>query len=108
MPESKKTIPNPSPRTSFQESSDVVTKHRKLLDLPEFHRAIRFALLQYQRVLAESSPRELTHPNYMHAAAVCFNQLKGAQDFVDTLLKLSEPPAPVASKPSGELDHKIN
>lgn len=37
---------NPSPRTRFQLSSDSISKHRKLLDLPELQRALDYAEMQ--------------------------------------------------------------
>jgi len=79
-------IVNPTPRQQFQESPDNISKHRALIELPQFARATHMALLQYQRQLTDSPPAD------MGGAAGAYLRILGAQEFVNILLNLGEQP----------------
>lgn len=85
---------NPAPKTSFLENSIAVAAHAELLKSPAFQNAIQVALLQYSRALHEAAPSNLDGPNYMSAAASCFNRIMGAQEFVNILINLGSKAEP--------------
>lgn len=92
---------NPPPKHRFQESADNISKHREMVESRTFERAIDFALMQYQLLLAAETQR--------NPGAAAFSGLKatGAVEFVDVLKNLSEMPPIIRNDPPSNLDHKV-
>lgn len=80
-------LKNPTPREQFRQSGDNITKHRNLVDSPEFERAVRFGLLEYQVLLAG----QIRDGN--SAMATGF-KLQGALELMQVMRNLSETAAP--------------
>ena len=92
-------VENPTPKNRFLDSGDNISKHRKMVDQPEFQRACDFAMLQYTAGLTN----EIKDIN---SATACGLQLLGAQQFLLVLRNLSEvPKAPTNIVPAG-LNHR--
>ena len=82
------------------ESSDNISKHRKLIESGEFQRAMHYALLQYDWTLCSSQPQDLG------GAGANFLRSQGARQFLDVLLKLAEmPPIALSENRIVNLDH---
>lgn len=79
---------NPSPKERFLSNREFVTKHHDLIQLPEFQRALDYALLQMSRELAI---RET--PDAQDAMGAHY-EIKGANDFIKTLKRLAESDIP--------------
>lgn len=77
---------NPTPKAEFMENSKFVSMHREMMQQPMLGVSIQYALLQYQRDMA--NVRALDG----NAAAQSFFKLQGAIEFIDTLRKLAETP----------------
>ena len=77
---------NPTPRARFQSGTNNIRDHRALLESPAFERACDFALLEYQRALADQSR------DGNSAMAVGFRAM-GAIEFLGILKTLGEPAA---------------
>lgn len=75
--------PNPSPRARFQSVQGNITAHKALLENPYFDRGCDFAMLEYQRLLAE----QVKDPNTAMSAGA---KLQGALEFLQTLKTLAE------------------
>lgn len=82
---------NPTPKLQFQQSSDNIAKHKRLLEMTELERGINFALLQMQADLAD-------RPTDGNAAAANWFRIMGANDFIKTFRELAQSPTPLASK----------
>lgn len=82
--------PNPPAKARFQESSDNVSKHQKLIQQPEFQRGLDFARLEYQRQLAEGV-------NDMNKAAVAGIKLQAVEEFLILLKYLGEKAIPFSA-----------
>lgn len=93
-------IKNPTPREIFRESGDSVTKHRNLIDLPEFSRAVNFSLLEFQTLLAA----QVKDGN----SAMCVGfKLQGALELMTVMRNLAEP-APVLQRlVEKSLNHQV-
>ena len=74
---------NPTPKQRFQESNDNISKHRKLVDSPEYQRSIDFARLEYSRILAESA-------NDQTKAMVAGIKMQAVEEFLIQLKWLGE------------------
>lgn len=74
---------NPSPKTRFRESGDNISKHKALLEMREFDRAIDYAFMQYQADLAARCADA-------NGAMAMGLKLCGAHEFVQTLRTLTE------------------
>lgn len=83
----EKFNPNPPAKLRFQESSDNISKHQKMIALGEFQRAIDFSLLEHNRTLAEGATD-------MNKAAVAGIKMQGVQEFIIILKYLAEKPLP--------------
>lgn len=83
-------IKNPTPREQFRESGDNVTKHRNLVDSPEFNRAVHYALLEYQTLLVAQAK------DGNSSMAVGF-RLQGALELMGVMRNLAEP-APIIQR----------
>ena len=77
-------VTNPSPKKRFQEVADSVRKHRDLIQMPEFQRAVDFALLHYMAQLGQETDGNL------NAAAAAHLRLSGAREFLWHLRNLAE------------------
>jgi len=82
--------PNPSAKARFQESSDNVSKHQKLIQQPEFQRGLDFARLEYQRHLAEGAVD-------MNKAAVAGIKIQAVEEFLIVLKYLAEKAIPFSA-----------
>lgn len=95
-------ITNPTPKARFQTSKDNCSKHRTMVDSPEFQRGLDFAHLQYEL--------EVTNQNRdFNACAASAMKLQGALEFMGVLRNLAEPPPPVParSNPPANLNHSV-
>lgn len=82
------------------ESSDFTSKHRNLVDSPEFQRACDFAMLELTRELSNAA-------NDANASIPVALMIRGAHKFVETFRNLSEKPLDVPSvPPMRNLNHK--
>lgn len=97
---------NPTPKEEFLATPGDVKSHRQLLDRPDFQRALRVALAQYNRAICSLAPSGMDTPNQLQASAMCFQRIQGATDFVDVLLKLSEVPRLPERKKPENLTHE--
>lgn len=91
---------NPSPKQRFMQSPDNISKHRELVESREFQRALDYATLEYQLLLA----REV-QANPQMAGGQGF-KLTGATEFTAVLRTLSEMPRLDRVIPQDNLQHK--
>jgi hypothetical protein len=77
---------NPSPRQRFQESSQSISHHRELIQRNEFQRALDYAVLHMQWVMAKQEFKDFN--------GVAANQMKmvGVHEFIAIFKTLAEPP----------------
>src|SRR5512143_438673 len=95
-----RVVTNPSPKARFLDAPLHITKHRDMLQLPEFDRAITFALLEYQATLSKG-------PLDFNSCAAAHLRIQGAQEFIHILRNLAEAPTPLTgARTDGNLDHK--
>jgi hypothetical protein len=94
---------NPSPKWRFMQSEQNISKHRQLVDSPEFDRAIDFAQMQYIRGLVETAPQDISGTTYMAVSASLFQRVVGMQEFVKVLRHLAETPPPMTPKANDNL-----
>lgn len=92
-------LKNPQPKIRFQASGDNVSKHRDLMDSPEYQRAIDFGLLQYVAAVSQG----ITDGNTAMAAGF---KILGAVELLSTVRMLSETPMPVVVAPVPNLNHQ--
>jgi hypothetical protein len=97
---------NPTPKARFQGSTNNITAHRKMVELPEFDRGIDFAKLQYLQYLTDTAPADLMSQNYLAACAACFQRVMGMNEFVSVLRNLSETPTLPPKVGSDNLTHQ--
>lgn len=76
---------NPDPKDRFQSIDGNVSKHKKLLEDHSFERAIDFAILQYNRELANRNTDQ-------YQAIKMAAKLEAIQEFVLILRTLAEKP----------------
>lgn len=93
-------IINPSPKTRFREQADNITRHRSLVEMREFNRALDFACLQYQIQAA-------TVVQDANTALAFGYKMLGVQEFITVLKTLSEEATRPASPTDHNLDHKV-
>lgn len=77
---------NPTPKQEFLLNTAAVKAHRELMDNPRLRLSFATALLQFQRKLTSRD-----HPDG-NTAASYFLKIQGAQEFLDILINLAEPP----------------
>ena len=94
---------NPTPKQEFLFDAASVKGHSTLIDAPAFQKAIKTALAQYVRVMCNIAPDKMDSPAQLQASAMCFQRIQGANDFVDTLLKLGQQPQSPLPKPNDNL-----
>jgi hypothetical protein len=94
-------ILHPTPKMVFMSSGNNVSAHRKMLESPEFQRAIDYAKSHYTRALHASAPNNLDSPNFASAAAMSFERIQGMEDFISILMTLSETPPPLPERARG-------
>lgn len=93
-------VKNPTPRNQFRESADNISKHRKLVDSPEFVRAVHFALLEYQAMMASQTKDG-------NSAVACGFRNQGAIEFVGVLRTLAESESPFPPIVDRNLNHSV-
>lgn len=71
-----------------------ISSHRKMIDSPEFQRAIDVASQHYVKALTATAPGDLQAPNHVVAAGMCFERIQGMHDFITILMNLAETPKP--------------
>lgn len=71
-------------------SNNNIASHKRMIESPEFERAMQFAQLQYMRRLHEIAPDKLDAPGFAGAAAMCFERLQGMEDFIKILNTLAD------------------
>jgi hypothetical protein len=76
-------ITNPTPKARFQSRKNNIEAHRRLIEQDAFDSGVDFALMEYQRTLAQQSA------NFNDAAANHF-KITGALEFLQTLRNLAE------------------
>lgn len=89
-----------TPTQRFQMSSDNISKHRKLVDAPEFDRAIDFAVNQYSIQLS-------TNLTDTTSGMIAGFKLAGAQEFIAILKRLAEPPPQISASSMKNLNHNV-
>lgn len=92
-------IAEQTPKQQFQASADNLSKHRHMLELPEYQRAVNLALLEYMQRVHKNSD---LNPN---AALAGFYRILGAQELIHVIFDLGVLPAKVETVPSRNLDH---
>jgi hypothetical protein len=78
---------NPSPKLRFRESSDNISKHKRLIELPEFDRACAAAQAQMNWQMVQMNTP--TANDY----AVIGMKMAGVHEFLAILRNLAEAPA---------------
>lgn len=79
---------NPSPKQRFRERANNIALHKDLLALPEFERAIDFAVLEYHRKVSA----EIKDTNSALAAGY---KMQAVTEFLDVLRTLTEFRVPI-------------
>jgi len=87
-----------SPREQFREHADSITKHRNLVDLPEFQRAAQYAMLEFQALLSA----QVKDAN--SALAVGY-KLQGGLELISILRNLAEPTPALPKIVNQQLNH---
>lgn len=80
---------NPTPKQRFCASAGNVANHRAMIQSEPFDRAIDYALLEFTRRLNQNTANDF---------AVRGAMLKGAQEFLNTLITLAETAPPPAAR----------
>ena len=93
-------ITNPTPKARFQQSKNAVEAHRRLIEQQAFDIGADFALMEYQRILSQSST------TFNDAAANHF-KVTGAQEFLQTFRNLGEMPTRTTVVDKDNLQHKV-
>lgn len=78
---------NPTPKEEFVRDDAFVKSHRVLVTNDALRNSLQFALRQFTRRLAVLNPADLG------SAAMLFMRQKGAEEFVEEFLNLSETPS---------------
>lgn len=100
MTNNQQHVLNPSPKARFIQSTDNVSKHRKMVDSGEFQRATDLGFLQYV------AQQMQTIGDGASAMAAGY-RIQGAFDALQTVRMLSEtPPAPTIA-PSSNLNDNV-
>ncbi len=90
-----------SPKTRFGLSDQNISKHRTMVDQPEFQRACDFAMLQ---LAYDLTVKNLSEEERMMGAAGL--KLRGAHDFMEILKNISEKPKNIVPIPrTDNLNH---
>jgi len=87
-------ITNPTPKQEFLLDSKRTSAHRGTFSTPAAQDSLRVALAQYQRTLSD-----MYVGNTLDHAAMLHLKVKGAHEFLDTLLNLAEAPKKAAQTP---------
>jgi hypothetical protein len=93
---------NPTPKSEFIKSKPFVEGHNRLIESPEFQRAIETSKAQYLRALHGVAPSVLgdnPNPAAANISALLFQRIQGVEDFCAILFNLAEP-VPEMPKPS--------
>lgn len=80
---------NPTPKQRFCASAGNVANHRVLIQSEPFGLACDYALLEFSRRLSQNTANDF---------AVRGAMLKGAQEYLNTLVTLAESPTPPAPR----------
>ncbi len=91
-------ILNPTPKQQVTANSKRIALHRAVVETTGFQDAINMGLLQYQRMLAESTVDS-------NVAAASMFKLKGAQEFVQVLIHLTHHTSIKTESKIAQLDH---
>lgn len=75
---------NPSPKDEFLQAAHNIDKHKKLVTDDDLRNGLSYALREYCRRISSSNPQDLG------SAAMQFMKVKGAEEFLDVFLNLSE------------------
>ncbi|OLE10693.1 MAG: hypothetical protein AUG89_11560 [Acidobacteria bacterium 13_1_20CM_4_56_7] len=75
-------------------------KHRALMQSEDFQRSLDYALLEYQRQLAQTAVTNTLEPT------ACHFKIVGALEFMQTLRNLAESPMRPEVVRDGNLDHR--
>ena len=78
---------NPSPKQRFREHANNITLHKDLIAMPEFERAIDFAMLEFNRKVSA----EIKDTNSALAAGY---KLQAVNEFIEVLRTLTEQRTP--------------
>jgi hypothetical protein len=89
----------------FMSSGNNISAHRKMIESPEFQRAIDYAKSHYTRALHASAPKAMDSPNFASGAAMSFERIQGMEDFIHILFTLSETPPPLPDRRNDEPDN---
>jgi len=74
---------NPSPKARFQRIGKAIETHRALIERDDLERGIDYALLEYQRMLANMDQSA-------NSAAACHFRMLGALEFLTVFRNLGE------------------
>lgn len=77
---------NPTPKQEFQTNQSWIKMHREMMQQPMLGVSLQFALLHYQRLLADVRTTD------GNTAAQNFFKIQGAQEFLAILKNLGEMP----------------
>lgn len=94
---------NPSPKSEFLKCKEQVSALSSFLDSPYFPVIIQVAMLEFQRGISIKIPVD----NF-NACASGHLMMVGAQDFVNTLLNLSETSVAEPRKDVGNLPGNVS
>lgn len=94
-------VVNPSPKTRFMQSPQVVSAHRDMIATNTFQIGCDFAMLEYQTRLALITPADF------NTYAASGMKMQGALEFLQILRMLGETPKlPVVTTPGDNLSHR--
>jgi len=95
----KLIIKNPSAKFQFVGDAARVAAHNRIFEMPQIQDSINMALLEFQRRLLKDSNDGVT-------CSMAGMKLKGAAEFVDILIKLSDTSVEQTKQPTGpKIDH---
>ncbi len=90
-----------SPKTRFGLSDQNISRHRTMVDQPEFQRACDYAMLHFAQALSLTNLSE--EERTMGAAGL---KLRGAHEFMEIFKNLSEKPKNIVPIPrTDNLNH---
>jgi hypothetical protein len=90
---------NPSPKSRFLAEKKLVEAHISIFSSGPAQASIDASLLQYQRILSGMNPADAQGQMAM------YNRMKGAEEFVEILLNLSNEHVPTKQEKVGNLSH---
>ncbi len=90
----KLIIKNPSAKFQFVQDAARVRAHNNIFEMPQIQDSINMGLLEYQRRLLKDATDGV-------ACSMAGMKLKGAAEFVDILIKLSDTSVEPEAKSTG-------